>query len=667
MARINRGTGIPGVRQKSVRPEGGGNPSQIESSIVTILGECAGVVQPGIHHNFYSDLGLKEDLVSGELYDAARFAFKPSPDEEVEGAGTVRAVRVNPATQGTLNLENGGGPAVDIIELFSRWYGAKAGTIACKLEQPAASASNPRANFLSRTVTVSCTGNTDRIGVELGALPAFLIHYDDGVGGGTAAEMTISGTALTTSITGAASNDLNLSFSTYKTLQQLVDKIQENPAYSVVLLADRPNSFLCQDLDYVAAVDILKLSESIDLASTTSLVASNGAYTALTGLNDGDALAVGSEYLLVESANSGSDPDIARGFGDSTETSGTALAATRYYPVMAVTHAVVDWVNKYSTWLTASRKEAVEGTPKAVAKTFLAGASEGTTTTQDWIDAFNKLRNVRTNFIVVCSTDASIHALLKSHMDYRWGLGNSEALAHVPAASLETLAQVKTRRRNLNSQNIALWFQGVNRADDQGVDTAYGPFAMAAMAAGLQAGAPFGEPLTHSILDITKLTQHEDIDITTDGEELVRSGISFSGYYDDAYRVVRCLSTWINDDISYRIEMNVRHSLAFTLYKVRASLKFYHFGKAKQKNDASAQKGTIIRALEECKNIDESIIDGSKEVNGRVVPIPAYDPKSIRVIQVGNVSVPLYDCTPRGGTDFIDVETIVKEFQDVVL
>lgn len=649
-------TGVPGVRQESIQPEGGGQPGFLESGVVALLGECEGTIQPGVVHEYRTSRNLKTQLRKGRLYDASRFAFKPSRNDplEVSGAQKLLNIRVNPATQGTNTLQNGS--SADLITLTSRAYGLIAGNISRTVA--AGTSGGP-----GKKLTISEYGKNDEVGDDLGFQPVFLMRY---TGDGSTATMTISSTTLATTLAGDqtdGSANLSISFSTYDTIEKLVNYINAQTGYEAVAYVANPASYLCSNLDYVSsAVDIKQ--ESVTGAITIAISATTFSGT-FSGLDDGDVMLIGSEYMWVTDATA---KTVVRGYMDSTPAAHTSANASTYYPVLGVNQAMIEWVNARSQRLTAARASTSNvGQPANSAQTYLTGAGEGSTGNSDWQAALNALREYRVNFIVVLTDDATVHGYLQTHLDWRWGVGGSEAIGHVGAAKDETLAQLKLRAKARNSKNLCLHFQDINRDDDEGTDTNYDPWAMAVLAAAIQAGTPFGEPLTHKTLDVSAIGQRnvstsDKIDLIDDADTLIEYGICHARYYDNEYRIVRALTTWTNDDTDHHIECNVRHSLAWTVYKVRDRLRFFHFGRRARKGNANAIKGTLQTTLDEIRDVDEAIVGGQQRVNGNLEPIPAHSDHIVD--QVGNVAQVAYRCVPIGGTDFVNVSTTVGQFQD---
>ena len=661
-------TGIPGVRQNSIQRVNGSEPGILESGVVAILGTCEGTIQPDTVMEYRGGVNatLKAELVKGDLYDAARMAFDPSRNDkqEVRGASKVLAIRVNAATQATLDLEDGAGN--DLLNMTTRAYGVAANGVAATVAAGASGA-------YGKKLTISRWGFNDEEKDDLGFLPVIAVRYKGAASG--PATMTITDTTFATTITGSSpggSEDLNLSFSTYDTVQKLADYVNGYKGnggaqvYEMVIVTPKPTEYLCENLDFVTGADILtKVSASVEIAKS----ATNWTSGAPAGLTAGEIVKLTKAGQTDEYLYATTPTALIRGYMDTVDqlwnAVTTSTAGVTFRGITGVNQAIIEWCNGFSQHVTAARATgATTGTPDTTGQTYMSGGAEGASTSTEWQAALDTLRDHRVNFIVLTSTDAAIHALLKTHMDWRWGVdGSSEALAHVGAATLETKSQLKARAKALQSPNIALWGQDCKRGNDVGTSTQYAPWAMAAMAAGMQAGMGFGEGLHYKTFNVTELIQNSAIDLITDGEDFVEYGVSFARFYDGENRCVRCLTTWSQNDDHEKIEVNVRNSLAWVLYKIRDRVKFFHAGKAARRGNALAVKSTIRTALEDCRDSDGAIVEGSELVNGKREAIPAFN--ILPIEQSGNVIGFGYECVPTGSSDFLNGDTFVGEFQDV--
>lgn len=643
-------TGIPGLYQRSITLAGPQTPGVLESGTVAIVGECRGAIQPGVAFEIRSPSPLKAALGSGALYDAARFAFAPSRNPDVKGAAKVIAVRVNPATAAALVLYSSA-PA-GLITLASVPYGSSANAL--RVAVAAGSQGG-----LGRKITTSKAGENDEIGDDLGFLPPLLVRYS---GDATTATITVSNTQITTTLAGDqtdSSVNLTIAFAAYPTLQDIIDFINSQIGYEAVAGIPTAATFLPANMDKVTGGNIKTETATISLASTTATTFT-GTYT---GLDNNDIIRVGSEYLFVTDTGT---PTVIRGYIGSTAAVHSSAAAVTFLPISATTYAMIDWINRYSSRITATRaSDSNVGMPATLSATYMTGGGEGTTSNSNWLAALNALVNTSINYLVVCSDSTTVHGYVKSHMATRWGVGSSEAIAHVGSAVDDTKTVIRSRAKALQDPNTCLWFQEAQREDDKGVATWYAPWALAAMAAGIQAGTPIGEPLTYKRLEVSSIRNHSSIDLVgnDDLEDLIEDGVCSARFYDEDYRVVRALTTYSGSENSYEISPSVRTAVAWTVKKVRARVRLNHFAKRGASGDVGDIKGTIVATLEEVRDVDGAIVEGSRRVNGADTLIPAFD--SVEVSRTDNTITPRYRITPVDGNEFFLFDSEIGRFQAV--
>ncbi len=178
-----------------------------------------------------------EVLRGGELLDAVKKAFAPSA--QTGSPGTVRAIRVNPATQATLALLNAT-PAT-AITLTSENYGSDDNRIKVKVESGT--------NFGKR-ITVQKGQDyytKDDIGRE-----AFSCHY---TGTEATATITITGTTVTLAAP-AGTTVATIALADYDTIGELVDRINTVANFTADVLDNSENKASLNGLDYVTALSV---------------------------------------------------------------------------------------------------------------------------------------------------------------------------------------------------------------------------------------------------------------------------------------------------------------------------------------------------------------------------------------------------------------------------
>lgn len=205
-------------------------------NVVAMVGRSSGG-EPNTALRFGSPSEAVATLRDGELLTAVLKAFDPSA--QTNGPSEVVAVRVNPAVQAALVL-NDSTPAA-AINLVSTDYGLYTNQIKVKVEAGSTSGLKLTTQFGQSFFT------DDNIGRN-----AFSVLYS---GAEVTASMTINGTTLTLfapNATPVATIDL----ATYPTVEQVVDRINAVASFAAAVLDGNSTKPTLNGLDFVTAVDV---------------------------------------------------------------------------------------------------------------------------------------------------------------------------------------------------------------------------------------------------------------------------------------------------------------------------------------------------------------------------------------------------------------------------
>jgi hypothetical protein len=369
-------------------------------------------------------------------------------------------------------------------------------------------------------------------------------------------------------------NAVVTSHSTYKTVQKVVDYINTKSGCTAVAVVSNPTTFQMTDMDYLSAVTILSVTTPFYANLYKFIAAVNG----------------GSQYVVAT----------------------RATAATRE---PAITAGVV----------------------------FLAGGSEGTTTITQWQQAFTELKKRRVNIIVPLTQDSAVHALLLSHLVQCAGKLRSEANGYVGLGTIvgagETKANIKSQIQALNSRHVNAISQEVQRSDpDTGEATWYPPFIAAALAAGMQAGAPIGEPLTHKRPMVTDVRNDSSWSVIDDEEEMIDAGLQIMENIDGVgIRFVRSITTHLADDNVVFCESSANAACNEAIYRFRRQLEL------KVGKRGAVGSVTVLKGLANAE-LGNLINDGI---------IVAY--RSLQIEQVGDVFPVSVEIAPVLPINFIPI------------
>jgi hypothetical protein len=225
---------IPGSysRTNYVNGEGGGT----SANRAVFIGESDGG-KPNTLYFFYSPSDAIDKLRGGPLLEAVLCAFSPGGDLIPQYVG---AMRVNPGTQASRTMLNS---AIPVLSIKAKDYGLHTNQVKMKLIAGTTSG--------SKKVMLSFAGN--EYSVDNIIRQSFTVQY---VGTGSAATMTITKTGLTTTVTDVSADNLSVDFTSFDTIEDIVNYINDKSAYTCVAITANASSERSDELDSISAVDI---------------------------------------------------------------------------------------------------------------------------------------------------------------------------------------------------------------------------------------------------------------------------------------------------------------------------------------------------------------------------------------------------------------------------
>ncbi len=457
-------------------------------NIVALVGRAAGG-KPKTVLRFGSPQEAIRELVSGELVDAVRAAFDPSP--ETGGPQTIVVVRVDNALQASGVLKDSN--SADVIALASMNYGVRENQLQYKVE--AGSVSGLRVTT-KRGNDYYTKDNIER--------RAFSLHYT-----GTEATGTVSITGASVVLDAPAGTTVaTLDLTQYPTVIDLVDRINVVPGFEASVLDASYNAPTLHGLDFLTAQD-------------------------------------------VKTAN---------------------------YVVKADLQAVIDWINGPTQgFLRATRVAGAGKPPAAVDWKFMTSGSDGLTTFDDWSQAFEVLQTVDVQWVTPVSGDGAVHALADTHADYMSNVALRERRVICGTVANTTDLQAIDAAKALNSQRTSLVHIGHYNYDPVGRLVLYPPYVTAALIAGAFSGVNPGTPLTNKAIKVRGLER--ELRNPTDTDVLINGGVFCVEKTDQSYKVVKSISTWLNDRNYAKVEQSTGWALDFTARRVREAVDVLRGGK----------------------------------------------------------------------------------------
>lgn len=244
---------------------------------------------------------------------------------------------------------------------------------------------------------------------------------------------------------------------------------------------------------------------------------------------------------------------------------------TAEYVAKADLQAVVDWLNGPTQGFVTAVRAAGAGKPPAASDwAFLTGGSDGTTTFDDWSAAFEVLQTVDVQWVTPVSSDGAIHALADTHADYMSNVALRERRVICGTALSTTDLQAIDAAKALNSQRTSLVHLGHYNYDPVGRLVLYPPYITAALIAGAFSGVNPGTPLTNKAIKVRGLER--ELRNPTDTDVLINGGVFCVEKTDQAYKVVKSISTWLTDRNYAKVEQSTGWALDFTSRRVREAV-----------------------------------------------------------------------------------------------
>lgn len=289
--------------------------------------------------------------------------------------------------------------------------------------------------------------------------------------------------------------------------------------------------------------------------------------------------------------------------------------------------AIIDWITNNSQYVTASLSSgAAGGAPdNTPAPVFLSGGIEGVTTSDDWQDALNLLKQTAVNTIVPLTHDASVHAALDAHCAYMGGVGRDErdgvvGLLNSGGTALAPKSEIKSQIVDLNSRHIRAVAQAIERFNTSGEREEFDPPYLAAVIAGMQAGSTVGTSLTYKYANVLSLRQAAGSGAwnpTDDSEEMISAGLCFLEQVEGVgRRVVRNITTHLSSSNLAFTEASVNEATNFATKNLRTNLEVA-VGKKGFAGTINATKGVAVNTLGLL--IDEQVLVAWRSLNIELV------------------------------------------------
>lgn len=510
---------------------------------IGLIGEADGG-QPRTVQSFFTPQAVKAFYKSGDLVEAAAMAADPSNDNIIQtGAQSIVCYKVNNSAASTASYAG-------TFAFTSLGYGVLQNTITVNSVAGTGS---------SRIVTISTLDDfgalMQEVSPELGGSGYFTIQY---TGAGSAATITITATQLTTTCTGAAGDNLTLSFSDYTTLSALIQAILVNGKYTCTALVTNAPSFDPSNLDALAAADIK--------TALTTIYARN--FDLANWINT---------YSAIISCT------LTKGQTGPTAVMTAALPLTGG---TRGTSANSDWVNAFAAMRNYRVNQIV---PLASAD---ATTAQGTFT------------------IASIVASAVAHAKLMSST-----AGRNECQAWAGVNMTKT--NLKTQANLQNNCNLELFGQKSKRArTSDGAIVFFPEWSTAVIAAGMRCGAPLGEPLTWkfaNVLGVSEDASWSDLN-DDDVKDLILNGVAvLFTVPGKGFKFEKLITTYTQSNNDAYAEETIVQIWKLVAYNLRTELADELVGRGGTLDRVSTVPtivNRVMQPLKDAKAITDSVVNG---------------------------------------------------------
>lgn len=553
------------------------NVALLGIGVVGIIGNADGG-PPQVLNVFSDASSVKSTYRSGDLVEAAQMLSDPTSDDIiVTGAQTIVCYKVNAGTHSTL--------AAAPFTFTSRDWGIPTNSINVQITSSSGNLRTATVMGLNQLGTV-----VTEVSPEFGdptKYGKFTIQY---VGAGSVATMAITATGLTTTVTGAAGDNLAITFSSFNSLNDLIFFIDGLAAYTCTALITNATSFNPANLDGLTAQDI----------------------------------------------------------------------RTSLYTVMANNFDMSNWLATYSSQITSTFTQGSVGPRAVLAKTNLSGGTLGTSANSDWVTAFATISTIRINQLVpLASADAitaqgtytiaSINAALATQAQINSStIGKNECQGWATLAGTKT--QLITQAQSFNSEHVCLSSQKLTRQSAVTANlTQFPEWSLACVLAGMRAGAPLGEPLTHKVIKASAIANDASWSTTNTNDivDFLLNGLMMVISINNiGFRIEKGITTYTKSDNDAFTEESIVQNWKLIAYQWRTALENRYVGRPMDVGIIQTVKpysAGILRDLRDNGVITDSIVNG--------VVTPGFG--NIQVSATNGVLNVSGNVSPTPGIDFI--------------
>ena len=452
--------------------------------------------------------------------------------------------------------------------------------------------------------TITLARQTDSLtetSTALGGNVALKVGY-----AGTTCTLTITATALTTAKTGGSGAALSLTLNDYNTIQDLVNFINAQTGYTAEAGTGVLGGYPLSILDRVSAVGICSTIDG-----------------SMPGRIKKDSYEVQS-------------------FFDST--------------------VLCDLTRTIFKGLPVTMSAAI----------FLTGGAKGATTAASVVAGIDELQKVRINTLVpLFSRNASfdiLDELTEPSSTYQISAINAAVKSHVLLMSdtkhrsernafcsySGAYVDAKTESTTLASERVSLCIQDVKVLKTDGTLDWVAPWGLGCVAAGMQAGAQIGEPMTFKFINISGI-RSTGFDPSTQFDDGIDNGLLFVEQPSQGgFRIVVGNTTYGKDANFVYNRISVLYAADSVAYNLRSQLEAIFVGVGLANASAASIRNTTMSIMATFKSAGMIVGDDTNGGSGY---------KNLLVRVSGNVVYIDITITPVQGIDFILPSIVLDTIQ----
>jgi hypothetical protein len=473
---------------------------------------------------------------------------------------------------------------------------------------------------------VSSARSTDNISESFSGDPAVVLavgYNGSGLSTSITGSMTISGTTLTTTVTGGTGSNLTINLKNYRTINDLVGYINSQTGYTASVASS------------LYGQTALNFTDNNNVAQ---VVLDKGTWGIASHL----------------SASPGRVKKAAYSLWTTIDQSSFLIFISQAGSVLSLPPA--------------------SGQPEAQALVFLSGGARGGSSTTQVTAAIDQLEKVRGNFLVTLfsrdSTADITDALTDASSTYLVDSINAYVKTHVLAMSQvkrrrhrlgfvskkASFTSVKLAAANLASQRVSMCFQDIKAANSQGVLTQMQPWGLAVVAASMQA-AGFYKPIVNKFMNVSGVLMADGSysdQILSQVEDALSNGLLPAEQADTGgYR-------WVSDQTTYGVDGNFVYNSIQAMYvadtialTLASRVERAFVGQSLADVGAGVILAFVQGVLSDLKRLKLIASSDGAPAGYRNATVAINGP-------VAQVSVEIYEAT---GLYFIPITTIVNQVQ----